>query len=93
MIFHILPNASHCASSGGTKSAMPLNSTPASGKSSITMSFLLYQAKKSAVKWKAKGSFPNWGERLIHLSIRGSDVGHVINVTYGFICGSHSKKK
>jgi hypothetical protein len=55
------------------------------------MIFLLYHVKKSMVKQKVEGSFPNRSERLIHLSFWGSNMGHAINATCGCICGTHSR--
>jgi hypothetical protein len=61
MIFHVLPDASHYAPSGSTKSSLPLKSTPTYGKSSTIKIFLLHHVKKPTVNAKDEGSFPSPG--------------------------------
>jgi len=88
--FGFTPDTSQSMLSGSTKSTLPRKSTPTYGKSSIEINFLLHQAKKSTVKLKSN-SLPNLGDKLVHLSIRGSVVSCVINAICGCIWGIHSK--
>jgi len=85
-------DASHYIPSSSSKPALPLKSTPTYDKSNITTSCLLHHVKKSTVNLMVEGSFPNLGERLVNLSMRGLVTWRAIIATCGCICGIHSRK-
>jgi hypothetical protein len=70
----LLPDSSQSSPSGRIKSIHPRKSTSAYGKSSIQRYCRLNQLKKSRVKQNSD-SETNLGDKLVHLSIRGSSTG------------------